>query len=360
MTNRGVALPGRWRTARIAVFLRFAAFVPIVLGCIYLLVYLPAAPAVAVISATIQSVTFEVSVPEMAQIRLTGFALSYEATAAGANLGFQNKTLASPTSRKPLCLTGVLIPEPGTRMTYRRFGTNPVSIIFERSDGKPAASFDLANGAAPPEARQASWIRLDAHGDGDDDKSSKQKGCEGESTTLLPIYGAADLGTEMRPIGRGEESSSGLLIEGTLNIFGKTIEPSAYSEGATRIYPASTTSITLPPGSRIIEYVKDGTSRQAWAGFAQADADTALDVKVSTPATRLAIIRPGLGLKPEVLSIGLFTQLGNDPILLSAQLIVATLFAVLQALSAAFSLFSSRQRANTRNDEGNTSDNEGW
>ena len=284
---------------------------------------LPAAPAIAVIDATIQSVTFEVSVPEMAQIRLTGFALSYEAPTAGANLGFQNKTIASPTSRKPQCLTGVLVPQPGTRITYKRFGTDPVSVILERSDSKPAASFDMANGDAPSEARQASWIRLDAHSD-DDDNVSKKKGCEGESSKLLPIYGVADLGTEMRPVGRGEEPSSGILIEGTRDIFAKTFDPNAMWEGATRIYPASTTSVTLPPGSRITENVPEGGVRQPWAGFAQADADTALGVKVSTPATTLAIIRPGLGRKPEVISIGLFTQLANDPILLSA-LIMAVL-----------------------------------
>ena len=350
MTKPGTAFAWRWSAARIAMFLRFAAFAPIVAGCVYLLVYLPAAPAIAVIDATIQSVTFEVSVPEMAQIRIAGFALNYEPPSMGADLGFQNKTIASPTSLTPLCLTGVLVPEPGTRITYKRFGTNPVSVIFERSDNKPAASFDLAKGDTPSEARQASWIRLEARRH-DDDDDSKQNACKGESSKLLPIYGVADLGTEMRPAGSGDEPSSGLLIEGTLDIFGKTFEPSAISEGATRIYPASAASITLPPGSRITEYIPIGQPRQPWAGFAQTDADTALKVKVSTPASRLAIIRPGLGLKPEVLSIGLFTQLIHDPILVGAQIVVALLFSVLRMLSAAFSMFSSELKGHKSDDD---------
>jgi hypothetical protein len=147
-------------------------------------------------------------------------------------------------------------------------GTNPVNVKFERSDGKPAASFDLAKGDTPSEARQASWIRLEAGMD-DHDHESKQNACKGESSKLLPIYGVADLGTEMRPAGSGDEPSSGLLIEGTLDIFGKTFEPSAISEGATRIYPASTKSITLPPARaspnmfQLVNLASLGTVKQA-------------------------------------------------------------------------------------------------
>jgi len=158
----------------------------------------------------------------------------------------------------------------------------------------------------------------------------------------LPIYGVADLGTEIRPAGRSAEPSSGILISGKLDIFAKTIDPTAIAEGATRIYPASTSSITLPPGSRLAEYVTDGAARQPWSGFALIDSDTALIVKVSTPASKLAIIRPGVGMKPEILSIGLFTQLIHDPVLAWAQVVVAFLFSVLQMLSMTLSAFGAR------------------
>jgi hypothetical protein len=58
------------------------------------------------------------------------------------------------------------------------------------------------------------------------------------------------VGTEIRPTGAGEEPSSGVLIEGTLDIFAHAIEFGPWKEDAPRIYPANVTSITLPPGSR--------------------------------------------------------------------------------------------------------------
>jgi hypothetical protein len=338
MITRGASFTWKTRTARIAGFLRIVAFVPVGIGVGALFWFLPAAPSVAIVDAKIQSVSFVVAVPEMTRISLTGFALSYEIPEAEMKLGFQNETVASNTARRPLCLTGVVIPQPGTRVTYRRFGAHPVSVTFERPDGTPAVSFDITNGEAPAAASQSAWIHLQAHSD--DGKTFKDNACEGESTKLLPIYGVTDLGTEMRPAGRGEEPSSALLLEGKIDIFGKTVEPGALREGVTRIYPANATSITIPPGSRITEAVKDGEPRQPWAGFAQVNADNALDVKVSTTAARLAIVRPGIGRQPEVLAMSLFTQLSNDPVLLSAQIFSALLFTALRMAGSAFALVS--------------------
>jgi hypothetical protein len=351
--RRRFALTSTWRTIAI---LRIAAFAPIIIGCGYLLLVLPSASAIAVINATVESVTFLAQIPEMAQLRLTGFAISFEAPTAGVNLGFRDAVIASPTVKKPLCLDGLLAPEPGSRITYKRFGTNPVSIVIERSDGKPAASFQITGKeTAPTNLRQASWIRLDAKSDDDDDddkKDDKKKGCEGSSMQRLPIYGITDVGTEIRPTGAGEEPSSGVMIEGTLDIFAHAIEFGPWKEEAPRIYPANVLTITLPPGSRITEYAPKDGARQPWTGFARANADEALEVKLTTPAMKLALIRPGVGMTPEVLSIGLFTQLANDPVLTSAQIFAALLFAAFQSLGAALTWMSNRKKAHAASQGG--------
>jgi hypothetical protein len=339
----------RQRTPPLVFALRLMAFVPIMLGCAYLLLWLPPAPAIAVIAATLEAVSFEAVVPEMAQIRLQGFSVAVEAPVNGGNLGFRDTTLTPAASRKPICLAGLLLPEPGSRVTYKRFGTGPVSVTIERNDGRPAARFELAKGDAPPAVRQASWIHLEAQTTSDDSDDDKKKpagpSCDGDPETRLPIYGIADLGTEIRPSGTGSEQSAGLLIEGTLDIFARTIELSALSESAPRLYPAATGQIALPPGSRITEYVKPGQARQPWVGFVEADADKALEAKVTTPAMRLAIVRPGLGLAPEVISIGLFTQLTNDPVLMMAQVAAAFLFATFEILGSIVGFFSNRTHA---------------
>jgi putative Mn2+ efflux pump MntP len=355
--QRRFAIPAGWQTVRLAAILRLAAFAPIIIGCGYVLLMMPGAPAIAVIQATVESVTFRAAIPEMAQIRLTGFAISFEAPNLGANLGFRDSTIASPTVKKPLCLDGILLPEPGSKVTYKRFGTDPVSIVIERTDGKPAATFQITGRDAAANLRRASWIRLEGKSDDDDDDDDSKKGCDGTPTKRLPIYGVAEIGSEMRPAGPGEEPSSGVLIEGTLDIFARALEIGPRKEDAPRIYPASVTSITLPPGSRITEHAPAGAALQPWTGFVRANADEALEVKVTTPAMKLALIRPGVGMQPEVLSIGLFTQLANDPLLISAQIFAALIFSVFQALSVGLGWLAGRANVRSQAKRDHASDN---
>ncbi|MFN3890354.1 MAG: hypothetical protein ACK4MV_08150 [Beijerinckiaceae bacterium] len=337
--------------------LHIAAFGPIMAGAIYLLIFLPAAPAIAVIQATVESVSFDVAAPEMAQLPLKGFALSFETPAAQGNLGFTNATASSPTARRPLCLTGILVPEPGTRVTYKRFGSNPVSVVIERRDGKPAAVFDIDSGALPQAARQASWIRLDGNVDSEDEAETKRN-CPGDTPTRLPVYGVAEIGGELRPASRGDEPSSGLLLEGTIDIFARTLELSALADAAPRIYPAAGGTITIPPGARIREYRGETQQRQPWVGFVQINEDEqALRARVTTPAMRIALLRPGVGMEPEVLSIGLFTQLANDPALISAQIAAAFLFSIFHILSAVLAWLANRRENRGRADDASRQEN---
>ncbi|MGY3698658.1 hypothetical protein ACVIGA_008800 [Bradyrhizobium sp. USDA 3240] len=324
---------------RIVSILRIATTAIVVAICFYLLIFHPSAPTIAVINATTEAVSFDVAVPEIVQVRLDGFALYYQDPDSEINL-FNDRT---PVKRDGLCLTGILEPQPNTRVTYKRFGKGPLNILFERSDGKPAASFELNDAKIASVAASSSWIRLE--GQSSQEEGSKvSKQCEGKSLTRLPIYGIASLGTEMRPVGRGNEPSAGLLVEGTINVFAETLDFGLITQGATRIYPASDSNITLPPGSRVSEYSSEGKPRHPWYGFIEADVDRMLHVALTTPSINLSIQRPGIGTRPEVISVSLFTQLWHDPALVSLQIIAAFMFSALHLIGTTLSSFAGGQR----------------
>ena len=317
---------------------RFVALLPIVAGCFYVLLLMPPVPSIAVLTATVESMTYRVVIPEMARVSLRGYALSFEAPVT--DLGFGgDRTVKSQTTTKALCLEGLVTPAPGTLITYERFSDDPIAVELRRDDGKPVGVLDITKGVLPDAARKASWLRLVAKDDDDDSKSPLT--CSGTPMTRLPIYGIADIGSEIRPLLAGEKASSGTLLDGTLDIFARTIDFRALNKEP-RIYPATSSSITIPPGSKIT--VSDPDERQKpWVGFAMPDAanGVGLDVRLTTEANNISIVRPGVGLTPEVISVGLFTQLVNDPTLIAAQVVIALLFAIFEMLGSATSWFRS-------------------
>lgn len=327
---------------RFVLLFRIAAVVPIVAGSMFLLYFMPSVPSIAVLNATVESMSFKAVVPEMARISLRGYALSHEAPMTDLGFGNQDRVIKSKTTSRPLCLEGVLTPEPGTSITYERFGSDPVAIELRRDDGKPIGAFEITKGTAPDTLQKATWIRLVAPKDDDDDDKSK-KACPGTALTRLPIHGMADIGSEIRPWSSGEKPSFGTLLEGSIEIFARAI-PIPFVNREPRIYPATTSAITVPPGSRVtLGGPEEG--RAPWVGFAMPNASNSfgLDVRVTTEAKSIAFIRPGGGLEPEILSIGLFTQLANDPSLIAGQVIIAVLFSVFQILGSAASWVATRR-----------------
>ena len=328
---------------RFVLLFRIAALVPIVAGSLFLLYFMPSVPSIAVLSATVESMSFKVVVPEMARLSLRGYAISHEAPMTDLGFGTQDRVIKSKSASRALCLEGVITPEPGTSVTYERVGSDPVAIELRRDDGKPIGSFDISKGTVPDTLQKATWIRLLAPKDDDDDKTKKP--CPGVASTRLPIHGMADIGSEIRPWSSGEKPSFGTLLEGTIDIFARAI-PIPYAGREPRIYPATTSSITVPPGSRVtLGGPQEG--RAPWVGFAFPNASNTfgLDVRVTTEAKNIAFIRPGGGLEPEVLSIGLFTQLANDPSLIAGQVVIAVLFSVFQILGSAASWMAGRRSA---------------
>ena len=201
---------------------------------------------------------------------------------------------------------------------------------MRRDDGKPVATFEVTKGDAPEQLRKASEIRLVAPDTSDDDSTPA---CPGTPPDIVPVYGHAEIGSEIRPSGLSGQRASGTLLDGTLDIFARTI-PLQLFKGKARLYPATDT-ITIPGGSRITLSGPEEQQRP-WAGFAMPDVSNTygLDVRLTTEAKNIVLVRPGVGLEPEVFSVGLFTQLTNDPILMSAQLVVAFLLSAFEMVAA--------------------------
>jgi hypothetical protein len=78
MTDRGVGRHRRLQIDKISKILRIIAFIPVVVACVYFLIFHPAPPAIAVIDATTESISFDVTLSDFAQIRLDGFSVFYE------------------------------------------------------------------------------------------------------------------------------------------------------------------------------------------------------------------------------------------------------------------------------------------
>lgn len=305
--------------------LRSFAFVALIAASAAIFLVMPQAPTIAVIMAITEFVSYDVAVPELAQLRLSGYALTYE-SASDSLLG---KNLASPTAKKPLCLTGLLTPNVGTRVSYKRIDTGPIVAVIERADGKPAATFSLSGAEAPAALQKASWIRLEASTDPDD-----KGACGGKPSLRLPVYGPSRIGTPLRPESVGEESSSGVLIEGTIDLYAKTVELKHLNEGANRIYPTTVVQMDIPPGAELSQFVEKGEHAVPWAGFVKPNPDLALDARITTPANRIQILRPGIGIEPETLSTSLFAQIVNDPVILSLQVFAVLIFSIFQAASS--------------------------
>jgi hypothetical protein len=288
---------------------------------------LPSAPTISVVHAISEQVSFTVLSPEMARLRLPGFSVRTEISAAPGRRATATGTSAtSLQAQKPLCPGGILEPAIGTRIIYRRIGEGPMRIILDRADDKPVGEF---KGQAQPVSREllrASWLTLEA------------EGCEGAVAERFPIHGIAEVGDELRPETQINEPSSAPLLEGSLQVFGRTIDVMSLGrDKRSRLYDVA--EMTIPPGSRVVEAPPQGVDKSAearrtaspWSGFALID-DSALQVELTTEAQALAIYRPGGGIEPEIFGVDLFAQLTNDPNVIWLQAVGACLLIMIQTL----------------------------
>jgi hypothetical protein len=305
---------------------RWAVIASVAIGYPLFLWLLPRAPTVSVIHAVAEQMSFTVLVPEMSRLRLPGFSARTEIAAAAPRRATGSAALGAS---KALCPGGLLEPAAGTRITYRRIGDGPMRIVLDRVDDKPVGEF---KGQAQPVSRElakASWLVLEA-----------AEACEGTSAKRFPVQGVAEIGDELRPETQINEPSSAPLLEGRIEIYGRTVDLLAFQKDRRpRIYPV--TEMALPPGSRIAEApplvagigkaANASPEKAPWSGFAMID-ETALKIELTTEAPALALYRPGGAIEPEILNVGIFAQLTNDPNIVALQAAAVLLIVMLQGL----------------------------
>jgi hypothetical protein len=310
-----------WRRLIIAV---------LIVGYLAFLAILPNAPTLAVVHARTEQVSFEVIVPEMTRFRMSGLGVLGETPfvaggAAPRRTGGRGVAMQEVGPRKSLCVGGLLQATAGTRVTYRRIANGPLRITLDRADGKPVAEARGQDGPVSAELLKAGWLMIQENAD-----------CRGEPPRRFPISGIAEIGDELRPETSMEEVSSAPLIEGRVEIYGKTVDLGLLTwDDRSRIYPV--TEISLPPGSRIAEAdsVPPGRSRKVWSGMASVHPDEdAIQVEATTEAEALAIFRPGAGVAAEILRIGMFAQLTNDPNIVFLQIVAAVLLSLTQIFAS--------------------------
>lgn len=283
---------------------------------------LPPPVSVVVLNANVEALRFVPAVPEMARLRLKGYAVSFEAPMASLGFGdAQTRNARSGPAARTLCLDGLVTPTPGTVIQYERTGTGAVSIELRRDNSQAAAVFDPASGNLPEGLSKASWIRLQGTVRSDDGEKPARS-CPGEEMNHLPLHGRAEIGGELRAISGGERTSFGTLIEGSLDILVRTIRL-PFLDSEPKLYPASVSGIPLPPGARLSVGGQSNNAGDAWIGLVGvAGSDGGLQVRATTEATQIRLVRPGAGLQPEFIAVGLFTRLTNDPLLLQAQIAI--------------------------------------
>jgi hypothetical protein len=273
-----------------------------------------------------------VSAPELTRIPLNGFnILNDEKLAALLSPPAKIKPKKPVQPAKFLCSAGILTPTIGTRVTYSRFGDEPLVITVERSDGLPVGQVQSNEQETVSLLTGLTQVKLIAV-----DKDSEDKDdCDGKPVPRLPVYGFGDLGSETGPTGQTANQNLGTLIEGTVDVLAHAVQFKDAPDKSSNVY-STNSQVILPPGSRLIQFSEVGEVKYPWVGFAVVG-DSAIELHVTSDAKKLAIVRPGKEKQPEILSVGLLTQVANDPLLASVQIVGALLFSAFQFLGMAFS-----------------------
>ena len=349
------------RFLTLSFFLRSSAIVLLVALVAVYFYFAPTAPTISVVSAVSEFVSFTAVESELTPIRLDGYAITYVPTPPlTAPTTPHDKAQLAKAGKAPLCLTGTLLPAPGTRVAYHRTGEGNLVVTLKSEAQKPAAIFRaVANAAknaprAPDSLQTSTAIKLEAHtaaaaDDSDDDTTFP---CKGKPQLRLAIYGPAKIGTRIHASGVEDNETSEILLSGTIDLFAKTLELKTLNDGLTSLYPTSITGMNLPPGVEVSEHVTGEGKLANWVGYASANSDGALDVHVTTSAPFVQLLRSGADKKPDVLGIDMFAQLANDPMILALQVFAVLAFSALHGAGSFLKRKDERKEAGVEADSG--------
>lgn len=200
------------------------------------------------------------------------------------------------------CTQGAFLPSVLSRISYQRIEKQALVIVIDgkgehRRDDGSAEAFDGEVVLYTDEA------------------------CGKLTANRFPIWGPGKIGSAlaMRSDGPGP-----ILLEGSLTIFGRTIDLQPFGRGGA-IYSAGE-PLAIPSGG----YIESNAAQlqatdpvpaelTALFGYVAFTEESGLDVHVTTETPRLQVSTPGVRENASRIEVGLFAQVLNDPTILAAQ-----------------------------------------
>jgi hypothetical protein len=269
---------------------------------------LPTPETIVVLSGRTEKLTMRALNPSEAAIDIGGMKLM--------SLDFGGSTDRS-------CIAGTVLPSSGALVTYRRAGQDGpiIEISHPRSAGLLASS--TGGRDLPPS------ISLTA-----------DPGCAGALPTRLPVWGAIDVGDNLRAIGRdGVDNRSFVLLSGNLNVYARSVSHFWWFSLPRSLYFIR--SVELPVGTRITTGPLDSSrSEPAW-GLLSIDREDGFKLSLSTQTSNLTVFVPGSSVDPDSIDVTGFVQVFEDPNLVAIQIYLAVILGVLGFASSMIQIFSS-------------------
>ncbi len=231
--------------------------------------------------------------------------------------------LADDASLEGLCASGTLTPQVDSVVEYIRQARSALIVTIS------------AGGTLGTGATFAGMISLVA-----------DTTCPGKPPATLPVWGPGQVGDTFTV---RSEGIGPMLLSGTLEVFGRTIDLGWLGSGGA-LYAASSQPMTIPPGGWIWSNGAERGDAQvppeesAFFGYVNSAADTGLDVRLTTETPLLQIIAPGGRLEPSRVEIGLFAQALSDPNILRAQLSLLIFFLLFPIMIDLVGLATSRSK----------------
>jgi hypothetical protein len=284
-------------------------------GYAWFLWALPQARISVVLSASSESVAYRVIDSDMSVMHLFGL----RATAIDGSVS--------------ACADMVVTPALGARVEYRRGDDDHYSVTIDPRDPAATTAF-LREKDGKSRPVKGSIVFASA------------KACGDDKPQRLPIWGPAEFGEELRPPGVSGDVAPGILVSGTISVYGRAHERLLGLHFPPVTYLVS--SFDLPAGSVLSAKEPDGTlSDTAWTGLATTNNDDpGFTIAASTDARNVSLTSARAARDAndatEQIDLGGFAQFLNDPNVVQIQVIGGVFFLLLQGLGSLASFMSSR------------------
>jgi hypothetical protein len=261
--------------------------------------FLPEPKTLSFVTAKTNSVKILVTNPDMMRLQANAFLIKGEG--------------ASGVIALPKCIVGLIKPTKDTLVTYRYLGEH-MSVSLERDDGKPAVEFIGFTGKTYEPLMKSGYITLTT------------AECGEEPPKRLPVFGAIEIGEELKTQHSVNSASSYPLIEGTIKTYGQSMKIKHLEKWMkSSLYQVS--EMDIPPGARVYQHEKD-KNLAGWTGFITITEYDGMQVNVTTSAPKIAYQITDANSEPYVVEISNLSQMMNDPIVIIGQLLFLVLISL--------------------------------